>query len=139
MIKTDPISGCEFDASTPWLASLEFRDVAPYVATSNPKTTSRPSVSVTWGRKVDCCGGPAAGVGARYEYVLSRMPGGGIHAELRRSSGPTGWCGETTEIVPLGDCPRHVKQAALAALRREQGRRFDGCTYPAQPDAGIDC
>ena len=129
MLKTDPVSGCSFDAFTTWLASLEFVDVAPYITTSNPKTALRPSISVIWGRKVGCCGGPAVNVGVRYEYVLCRIPGGGIHAELRRSYGPVGWCGRTTEIVPVGDCPRHIKQMALAALRREQGRRFDGYMY----------
>lgn len=129
MIKTDPVSGISFDAFTPWLQSLEFVDVKPYVITSNPKTHLYPQVSVTWGRKVNCAGGPAVAVGIRYEYILNRLPDGGIHAEFRMASGDAGWCGQTTDTVAVRDCPRHIKRMALEALRSEQKRRFDGCMY----------
>lgn len=54
MMKVDPVSGVAFNAFTPEMQSLEFVDVAPYVSASNPKTHAHPSVSVVWGRKVNC-------------------------------------------------------------------------------------
>lgn len=135
MIVTDPVSGCSFDAFTPWLASLRFVDVQPYVCTSNPKTSFYPSVSVTWGRKVDCVGGPACGVGERHEYCLSLDASGRLVAQHISSGGNAGWCGKCRYDASLATVPSGVKRLALSALRAERSRRFDGCTYVGSEQA----
>lgn len=105
------------------------RDVPPFISTTSPNTHLYPRVSVTWGRQAYAPDGRALRMGARYEYSLGRTPDGGLHAEMCMEISEVAWIGRPRQRADVSTCPLAIKEMALAALRRQQVRRYDGYSY----------